>query len=232
MFDKEIDQILFKPCMVNVNGTGRLVMIFRSTGTHSISKGPSNKVDVDISKTISVIDIDETINQGHIIVDDIQITSDKILSIFVPVKYEDYQVKIASAISIISEEYMDLQNALVEISRMINALLPPNAGLSEGAVQVALKSIFLNTPLNNDEISVLAPAMLQTIASNIDIDLENKEEVEELRKKIELAIINCLPVSVTIEDVKYNMDEVKSMIMDMRRVMQEDDDMEQHEDEG
>ncbi len=178
-------------------------------------QGKKEKVCSDI---LYIVNVSKTLDFGETNFYSIPVENiDKLLPLLEEIPPDEIREEMSDILQILNGEITYLSNRFNALSKItssfnysVNNGDNKQANLVIGNGEEGIAHIVLNTlndtsiKLGEDDIEKVGNALMDIIIQNNGINVENKDETEQLRKDIEFKIIESLPVDLRTGDININ----------------------------
>lgn len=214
--NEELKGLLYKPVEIVYEDLNFIGIIYKTEESNSTYLNHLGKQANKRVTTLYVADINASANVGQSQIQTIKLEDSSIIRLN-PIDPKSIPQLVSIMKSILDHEirgYTDTINELMRIMMCIPYSLsrPEDEDKSQSIISMSVVKMFEKSPLNKVEIEKIIPEIMQIINNSSDIYTDDERSMSELKKEIELAIIDLLPNSVSLQDLNINMDVVKQII--------------------
>ena len=221
---RQIKEHMFKPILLSeVNGGNQVVVIYDY----------SHKIYTDIDETketvvFSAVFVTDSINEQRAVTDKIvaQNVEDFLDNIDEVKDNEEINWQLKNTLDLLSAEVNATLNYIQEMSRCFKTVMSlvnndqkgliVNSSSNTNIISAVTDSISGANNLDQNDLEKICNVVLTEVLQNADIDVEDEEQVDKLRKTIEYRFIQSLPDNVSADDISINIEAILSEIRKMQ----------------
>lgn len=205
--------------------------------------GPNGKENLRNKTYIEILDVTTTISTGNPVTESIEVIDEEKLTNQFEIIDENDLEEFTEVSKILAANISFLRQRADSITSALNAIKNVSNNDQEGNLIIGTDSgklahIVFNTiqgntaSLEDKEVKHIGSVIMETMMSNLEIDLENDQEVENFIGNLELKIIDSLPQTLKAGNITINKNGLlKEMKSCKDEFLNEDDEDEDEEDE-
>lgn len=187
---------------------------------------------------IKTLNVDSTIETGVPVLDNLEISNaEKFFNSIEEADVEDVATELLVATNLINTNTLMIKERLEQLQTAYHTMknmFEDHTKLDEGNLVIGSESgglahIIFNTvdgetvKLKTEEIEKIGQVIINAMMLNSDIDLENKQEVDDLVSEIEFKIIDSLPSTLKAGNFNINKDVLIKEIQALKEEFSSDD---------
>jgi len=223
-----IEKIMFKPCTYSGGGEEYLIMVFNVSDIKTLSKNYAGKVQEFNVYKANIVNITKTLEEKDVVIEDLIINDPvKAQELFVVEDAERWAEELDDIYCMLSDNILSAYEEMIQYQKCLNAVAYSGSskikfrdsdqdGKEHDLFDMNLTNIFEDNSLNQDEIANITPIFMKTLVAHKDIDVENEEELENLKKEIEWNLIQQLPNAYEVGDININTEKIKEILKQMK----------------